>query len=241
MNPVTVIVCVLGAATVARARILFPYEEELLLREGLQAVTFNTAAEEAEAEGEGEDTTEDNGLAGAGAGEQLCGAGEGWCAAPRHYPDTAILAAVTRQKQTFSQMFDSPNNTAAAGTEAAANTTIGTRSGNFEMLEAEAEFTNICAVRTSYITPRAAKNKEGQFRFIVNSPDGAAEYSQLVRVAVCGAAGAECSGVAGTRCRQEYSDHKLVSLGSSGEELVVDTFSFPSCCTCLLASTDLLL
>ena len=237
MNPVTVLLCVLGAATVARARILFPYEEELLLREGLQAVTFNTAAEEDESEGE--DTTEDNGLA--GAGEQLCGAGEGWCAAPRHYPDTAILAAVTRQKQTFGQMFDSPNNTAAARTEAAANTTIGTRSGNFEMLEAEAEFTNICAVRTSYITPRAAKNKEGQFRFIVNSPDGAAEYSQLVRVAVCGAAGAECSGVAGTRCRQEYSDHKLVSLGSSGEELVVDTFSFPSCCTCLLATTDLLL
>jgi len=188
---------------------------------------------------EGEDTTEDNGLA--GAGEQLCGAGEGWCAAPRHYPDTAILAAVTRQKQTFGQMFDSPDNTAAAGTEAAANATIGTRSGNFEMLEAEAEFTNICAVRTSYITPRAAKNKEGQFRFIVNSPDGAAEYSQLVRVAVCGAAGAECSGVAGTRCRQEYSDHKLVSLSSGGEELVVDTFSFPSCCTCLLATTDLLL
>ena len=240
MNPVTVLLCVLGAATVARARILFPYEEELLLREGLAAVTLNTAAE-AEGEGEGEDTTEDNGLAGAGAGEQLCGAGEGWCAAPRHYPDTAILAAVTRQKQTFGQMFDSPNNTAAARTEAAANTTIGTRSGNFEMLEAEAEFTNICAVRTSYITPRAAKNKEGQFRFIVNSPDGAAEYSQLVRVAVCGAAGAECSGVAGTRCRQEYSDHKLVSLGSSGEELVVDTFSFPSCCTCLLATTDLLL
>ena len=236
MNPVTVILCVLAGASVARARILFPYEEELLLREGgALALTLNMA----EAEEEGEDTTEDNGLA--GAGEQLCGAGEGWCAAPRHYPDTAILAAVTRQKQTFGQMFDSPNNTAAARTEAAANATIGTRSGNFEMLEAEAEFTNICAVRTSYITPRAAKNKEGQFRFIVNSPDGAAEYSQLVRVAVCGAAGAECSGVAGTRCRQEYSDHKLVSLSSGGEELVVDTFSFPSCCTCLLATTDLLL
>ena len=241
MNPVTVILCVLAGASVARARILFPYEEELLLREGgALALTLNTAPE-AEAETEGEDTTEDNGLAGAGAGEQLCGAGEGWCAAPRHYPDTAILAAVTRQKQTFGQMFDSPNNTAAARTEAAANATIGTRSGNFEMLAAEAEFTNICAVRTSYITPRAAKNKEGQFRFIVNSPDGAAEYSQLVRVAVCGAAGAECSGVAGTRCRQEYSDHKLVSLSGGGEELVVDTFSFPSCCTCLLATTDLLL
>ena len=240
MNPVTVILCVLAGASVARARILFPYEEELLLREGgALALTLNTA--EGETEAEGEDTTEDNGLAGAGAGEQLCGAGEGWCAAPRHYPDTAILAAVTRQKQTFGQMFDSPDNTAAAGTEAAANATIGTRSGNFEMLAAEAEFTNICAVRTSYITPRAAKNKEGQFRFIVNSPDGAAEYSQLVRVAVCGAAGAECSGVAGTRCRQEYSDHKLVSLSSGGEELVVDTFSFPSCCTCLLATTDLLL
>ena len=34
MNPVTVILCVLAGASVARARILFPYEEELLLREG---------------------------------------------------------------------------------------------------------------------------------------------------------------------------------------------------------------
>ena len=60
------------------------------------------------------------------------------------------------------------------------------------------------------------------------------------------AAGAECGGgrLAGagveTRCQQEFSDHKLVTLGESGEELVVDTFSFPSCCTCLIGS-DLLL
>ena len=81
----------------------------------------------------------------------------------------------------------------------------------------------------------------------MNHPDGDDEYIQLVRVATCSGAGSECGGGrlegAGvkTRCQQEYSDHKLVSLGESGEELVVDTFSFPSCCTCLIGSDNLLL
>merc|ERR1712119_54565 len=52
-------------------------------------------------------------------------------------------------------------------------------------------FENICGLTTEYIMPRAAKNKDGQFRFIVNHPEG-------------------------------------------GEELVIDTFTFPSCCTCLM-------
>ena len=91
--------------------------------------------------------------------------------------------------------------------------------------------------------PRAAKNKNGQFRFIVNHPEGGDEqYIQLVRVARCAGAGEECGwGVMGpgieTRCHQEYLDHKLVALSESGEELVIDTFTFPSCCTCLMKQT----
>merc|ERR1712154_165905 len=38
-----------------------------------------------------------------------------------------------------------------------------------------------------------------------------------------------------TKCRQEYSDHKLVALSQEGEELQVETFQFPSCCTCYIS------
>ena len=100
-------------------------------------------------------------------------------------------------------------------------------------------FENICGLTTEYIMPRAAKNKEGQFRFIVNHPEGGGEqYIQLVRVARCEGAGEECGWglLAGreTRCQQEFLDHKLVALSESGEQLVIDTFTFPSCCTCLM-------
>jgi len=102
-------------------------------------------------------------------------------------------------------------------------------------------FENICGLTTEYIMPRAAKNKNGQFRFIVNHPEGGndEQYIQLVRVARCAGAGEECGlGMMGlgieTRCQQEYLDHKLVALSESGEELVIDTFTFPSCCTCLM-------
>ena len=105
-------------------------------------------------------------------------------------------------------------------------------------------FENICGLTTEYIMPRAAKNKDGQFRFIVNHPEGGGEqYIQLVRVARCAGAGEECGWglMAGrqTRCQQEYLDHKLVALSEDGEELVIDTFTFPSCCTCLMNSRDM--
>merc|ERR1711872_85411 len=97
---------------------------------------------------------------------------------------------------------------------------------------------NICNTKSRYITPRGAKNKEGKFMFIVNHPEGSLDYVQLVRVTTCTTPDEECaqgqlSGSISTRCQQEYSDHKLVALSESGEELVVDTFSFPSCCICV--------
>ena len=99
------------------------------------------------------------------------------------------------------------------------------------------QFENICHVDTEYIKPRAAKNKDGKFMFIVNHPEGADEYIQLVRIATCISAGEECgqgrlANSVSTKCNQEYLDHKLVALSKTGEELVVDTFSFPSCCVC---------
>jgi hypothetical protein len=121
----------------------------------------------------------------------------------------------------------------------------GANDADYEFTEApEDGFENICGLTTEYIMPRAAKNKDGQFRFIVNHPEGGGEqYIQLVRVARCAGAGEECgwgvmAGVK-TRCQQEYLDHKLVALSEDGEELVIDTFTFPSCCTCLMKTRDL--
>ena len=98
-------------------------------------------------------------------------------------------------------------------------------------------FENICDEDTEYIHPQAAKNRDGEFQFIVNNPRFYPEYRQLVKVTTCTWPEQECGhgdvfSSFSTSCKQEYSDHKLVALSKTGEELVVDTFSFPSCCVC---------
>merc|ERR1740123_1240974 len=136
----------------------------------------------------------------------VCPEGEFWCDAPLEYPDQAILKAVSQQKKTFKEMFDTKpekENFAIPKNETLW-TLLETRTNFIDYDRDDEEFTNICDLSTSYIRPRAAKNKEGKFRFIVNHPEGDDEYL------------------------------KLGSLGESEEELVVDTFSFPSCCTCLI-------
>ena len=82
-------------------------------------------------------------------------------------------------------------------------------------------------------------NMDGQFMFIVNEPSGSQEYFQVVRVSISANDGQECGegslGITGaTKCSQQYSEKKLLALSASGQELVIDTFSFPSCCTCMV-------
>eukprot|EP00092_Neocalanus_flemingeri_P010559 GFUD01011375.1.p1 GENE.GFUD01011375.1~~GFUD01011375.1.p1 ORF type:complete len:234 (-),score=46.06 GFUD01011375.1:310-1011(-) len=108
-------------------------------------------------------------------------------------------------------------------------------------INTEPPMENICQTESEYIHPKAAKNKKGKFMFIVNRPAGFEEYIQLVKVTTCKAAGQECAqgqllNSISTMCHQEYSDHKLVVLSETGDELVVDTFSFPSCCSCVIDS-----
>jgi len=254
-------------------RILFPFElEELQKRGGLTAdaisfsssetttmtietsTTTNVDTTTRQEDVESTTTTEIKAV-------PVCPEGEFWCDTPLEYPDQAILKAVSQQKKTFKEMFDTkpekenfsiPKNETLWTRRGhrrgqGGQTRLATRTNFVDYDRDDEEFTNICDLSTSYIRPRAAKNKDGKFRFIVNHPDGDDEYIQLVRVSTCSSAGSECgrgrlegAGVR-TRCQQEYSDHKLVSLDESGEELVVDTFSFPSCCTCLIGSDNLFL
>ena len=67
-------------------------------------------------------------------------------------------------------------------------------------------------------------------------------FFQVVRVTTCREQGNSCyggqlEGRGGLRtvCRQQYMDHKLVALDQEKGEVVVETFSFPSCCSCFAA------
>ena len=100
----------------------------------------------------------------------------------------------------------------------------------------DTSFENVCDEKTEYIYPKAAKNENGEFMFIVNNSNGSFKHRQLVMVTTCTRPNEECGEGevfrSATSCVQEYSDHKLAALSKTEEELAVDTFSFPSCCIC---------
>jgi len=170
-----------------------------------------------------------------------------WCDAPEEYPEEQIMKAVIKQKQTFKDIFDTKDKSQdfISISQPSTNITESSIGIATRISPLDDQFKNICGLTTSYIKPRAAKNKDGEYRFIVNHPDGADEYLQVVRVSTCNSNDEQCGGgiieSAGlgleTKCQQEFSDHKLVALSSSGEELVVEEFRFPSCCTCLIRET----
>ena len=78
--------------------------------------------------------------------------------------------------------------------------------------------------------------------YIVNQPQNQSDLVQIVRVTTCHEEGEECykgelSRRLVTRCKQEYMDHKLVALNIEAKEVVIDTFRFPSCCSCYVDRT----
>ena len=142
-----------------------------------------------------------------------------WSCQPQNYPDNTM----TQLLQTNSSV----------------NQLLQTRIADFTPEETVSAFLNVCPIDTDYVFPKAAMNKAGTFMFIVNQPAGAEEYFQVVKVSICSNPDQECGegelfSSVPTKCMQEYSDRKLVALSETGQELVVDTFSFPSCCLCMI-------
>ncbi|XP_048484968.1 protein spaetzle 5 [Plutella xylostella] len=95
----------------------------------------------------------------------------------------------------------------------------------------------LCRVRTQFITPRAALNNKGAWKYVVNMPDN---MTQLVKAEIC--ASTECSGLCSvplgytTRCEQKYIQKRLVALESNGQNLYTDVFWIPSCCQCTIVA-----
>jgi len=151
-----------------------------------------------------------------------CAGAQTFCGDPVGYPARNIAKALHRQKASIASMFDN-------------NISLQPRAG----LDTVTHMENICSMTTKHIMPKAAKNKKGEFKFLVNGGAGTEEYIQLVQISQCNRAGEVCGNGnvfprEVTECRQEFSDHKLVALDEAGKELVIDTFSFPSCCSCYM-------
>ena len=105
----------------------------------------------------------------------------------------------------------------------------------------ELEYEKVCRISTEEIYPQKAKNKNGEFRFIVNGGSGLEEYVQAVRISKCEGAGMSCDleSPHQTECRQEFMEHKLVALDEAGKQLEIDSFPLPSGCSCYKLNHEL--
>ncbi|KAJ2946869.1 hypothetical protein O0L34_g16201 [Tuta absoluta] len=97
----------------------------------------------------------------------------------------------------------------------------------------------LCKTRTEFITPRAALNNRGAWRYVVNMPDN---MTQLVRAEIC--TSSVCDGICSvpngytSRCEQKYIQKRLVALEASGSSLYTDLFWIPSCCQCTFVNNN---
>jgi len=160
----------------------------------------------------------------------LCGDGSSYCDHPMDYPETIIAKAMKKQKMTdiMKTMFDLEQ----------PEIEVRSRS-RFD------EFENVCESVERTIAPRVGTNSQNQQRYLVNGQSGLEEMDTLVRtVHVVECLGSQQNGhreecgaglvFGGTRteCKQEYMEQRMVALDMERGELVVETFRFPSCCSC---------
>lgn len=100
----------------------------------------------------------------------------------------------------------------------------------------EPEENYICGAIDKTVFPKAGKNKNNKWKYIINqgSKDG---YVQGVRVELCTSTGKPCdlfghqpNGYV-TSCKQKFIYRKMMSLSDGGQPLP-DTFLMPSACCC---------
>jgi len=152
------------------------------------------------------------------------------------YPNYAIIKALARMNKYTKSIVKSLAKT--SHNSGRSDMDISIRIGGNDDKSFE---TNVCATKKERSLPRGALNTNGEFMWILNSPAGREEYVQSVDTTLCLGAEQEClsgqfSGHS-TRCKQEYSEHKLLALDKNAEEIIIDNFRFPSCCTCQVSSS----
>lgn len=103
-----------------------------------------------------------------------------------------------------------------------------------------APFLELCNTRSEFVSPKAALNNQGNWKYVVNLED--TQYTQLVQSVVC--TSTQCSSICRlpsgytSRCEQRYVQRRLVSLEETGQRLETDLFWLPSCCVCTINTTN---
>jgi hypothetical protein len=175
--------------------------------------------------------------------EATCDNNSEYCVDPPLYPGRNIHDAVEKSGQLIKSMFVHHNPIVLRNSFDIFNATYDDYADN-SIEEVDETYNNVCEMETDFIMPRVAKNIDGEFKFIVNLPMDDDKFVQLVRVGRCVGAGLECGGgeifsESVTMCKQNYLEHKLVAVNTAGDEVIIDTFKFPSCCTCHVRSDNL--
>merc|ERR1712032_316369 len=168
----------------------------------------------------------------------LCPNAAAWCSQPSNYPEEAIMRAVRKQGESIQILFPKEQKQTKEVLRLDPSipideSVLGQRFGATEDLEGSGEEGSGDAVDDG----REVDDGQEQERAVQVHRQPSGGRGRAVHPAGEGGKVCRC-GVMGpgieTRCHQEYLDHKLVALSESGEELVIDTFTFPSCCTCLM-------
>ncbi|XP_063218561.1 protein spaetzle 5 [Bacillus rossius redtenbacheri] len=100
----------------------------------------------------------------------------------------------------------------------------------------------LCPTTTSFVTPKAAMNKEGNWMYVVNVPEVDDRYTQLVGTETC--VSNQCNGLCTipngytSRCEQQFVQKRLVALEGGGNNLYTDVFWFPHCCVCQITQNN---
>ena len=175
-------------------------------------------------------------------GSRPCVHGDNWCEHPAEYPDTFIKQVVEREVNIMMivsvQILNRTHplwSLLQQNSQPSPHHRHSYRHTHRQARLLQETSHPACQLLETFVRPRAARNTDLEWRFIVNDlSEEDTEYQQVVRVGKCEGTHHECSGSwpgQVTQCRQQYLDHKLVVLSLEGE-ILLDTFSFPSCCAC---------
>ncbi|XP_050541641.1 uncharacterized protein LOC126905705 isoform X2 [Daktulosphaira vitifoliae] len=105
----------------------------------------------------------------------------------------------------------------------------------------QVEQDQLCQVNINNVYPRAALNTQGEWKYVVNMVRTPSDmYTQSIRSEICASPDQPCSGICETpfgyttTCKQKYVQKRLVALQGTGDNLYIDVFWFPHCCSCTI-------
>lgn len=150
----------------------------------------------------------------------LCQSEDTYCQRVANYPERLIAARVNASAfRAFRQKEQVPTRI----------------EGRRRPTEGDSEETRVCDVITDLVFPKAAKDKNGIWRYLVNDKN----YRQPVQVEKCRKKNSPCSAISDhlgpgfqTRCGQTYISKLMMAFDENSLDTYSQDFTFPVACVC---------